>query len=102
MFLKNTKSSHQTLNIAHRGARSLSPENTIASAKKAFEVGADGWEIDVQITRDKKLVVVHEESLTRTSNVNERGMKDLIKVGVDGIITDFPQKLSKVLNVDFC
>jgi len=71
MFLKNAKFSHRVLNIAHRGARSLAPENTIASAKKAFEIGADGWELDVQMTYDKKLVVIHDESLTRTSNVKE-------------------------------
>ena len=61
----------KVFNIAHRGARSLAPENTISAARKALEVGADGWELDVQMSRDKKLVVIHDESLVRTSNVKE-------------------------------
>lgn len=60
-----------TLNIAHRGARSLAPENTLAAAKKALEVGADMWELDVSITADGELVVFHDSSLTRTTNVDE-------------------------------
>lgn len=68
IFLKTV---HPALNIAHRGARSLAPENTIAAAKKALEVGADGWELDVQMTRDKELVVIHDETLARTSNAKE-------------------------------
>ncbi|HIE41540.1 MAG TPA: glycerophosphodiester phosphodiesterase, partial [Candidatus Aenigmarchaeota archaeon] len=38
---------------------------------KALEVGADGWELDVQMTRDRELVIIHDETLTRTSNVEE-------------------------------
>ena len=61
----------QTLNIAHRGARSLAPENTLAAARKAFEIGADLWELDVAMTRDGELFVVHDDTLARTSNVEE-------------------------------
>jgi len=57
------------LNIAHRGARSLAPENTIAASKRASKIGADLWELDVRVTRDKRLVVIHDDTLTRTSNV---------------------------------
>lgn len=60
-----------TLNIAHRGARSLAPENTLASAKKALEVGADMWELDVIPTADGELIVFHDTSLTRTTNADE-------------------------------
>ncbi len=56
------------LNIAHRGARSLAPENTLASAKKAYEAGADLWELDVAVTADGQLVVLHDDTLERTSN----------------------------------
>ena len=59
------------LNIAHRGAGSLAPENTIAAARKALEVGADMWELDVQMTADGKLIVIHDSTLNRTSNVEE-------------------------------
>jgi len=57
------------LNIAHRGVRSLAPENTIAASRMALEIGADLWEFDVQVTCDKKLIVVHDDTLSRTSNV---------------------------------
>jgi glycerophosphoryl diester phosphodiesterase len=59
----------QTLNIAHRGARSLAPENTLAAARVALEIGADLWELDVAMTSDGELFVVHDDTLERTSNV---------------------------------
>ena len=57
--------------IAHRGARSLAPENTIAAARKALELGADIWELDVGMTADGELLVIHDGTLTRTSNAKE-------------------------------
>jgi len=57
--------------IAHRGARSLAPENTISAAKRAFENHADGWELDVAMSVDGELVVLHDDTLERTSNVAE-------------------------------
>lgn len=59
------------LNIAHRGARSLAPENTILSARKAVAVGADMWEMDVALTADGQIVVLHDDTLERTSNAQE-------------------------------
>ena len=56
------------LNIAHRGARSLAPENTLAAARKAFEVGANMWELDVSVTGDGALVVFHDDALTRVTD----------------------------------
>lgn len=56
------------LNIAHRGARSLAPENTLPAARKALALGADLWELDVAVTADRQLVVLHDDTLTRTSN----------------------------------
>ncbi|MEW5988891.1 MAG: glycerophosphodiester phosphodiesterase family protein [Chloroflexota bacterium] len=56
------------LNVAHRGARSLAPENTLAAARKALEVGADMWELDVGASADGQLIVIHDDSLARTSN----------------------------------
>jgi glycerophosphoryl diester phosphodiesterase len=57
--------------IAHRGARSLAPENTLAAAIKALEVGADGWELDVTMSADGELVLLHDDTLQRTSNAAE-------------------------------
>jgi glycerophosphoryl diester phosphodiesterase len=61
----------RVLNIAHRGARSLAPENTLAAARKALEVGADMWELDLRMTADGELIVLHDSTLERTSNVRE-------------------------------
>ena len=57
--------------IAHRGARGHAPENTLASAELAHSVHADLWELDVNYTRDGKLVVMHDDTLIRTTNVEE-------------------------------
>ncbi|MCJ7696594.1 MAG: hypothetical protein MUO40_14380, partial [Anaerolineaceae bacterium] len=54
--------------IAHRGARSIAPENTLAAAAKGLEAGADGWELDVAMSADGVLVVLHDDTLERTSN----------------------------------
>lgn len=59
----------QVMIIAHRGARSLAPENTIQAAVKALESHADGWELDVAMSKDGVLVVLHDDTLERTSNV---------------------------------
>lgn len=56
------------LNIAHRGARSLAPENTLLAAEKGLALGADLWELDVAVTQDGELVVLHDDTLERTSN----------------------------------
>lgn len=59
------------LNIAHRGARSLAPENTLLAGWKAMNSGADIWEIDVQLTSDEIPVVLHDETLGRTSDIQK-------------------------------
>lgn len=59
------------LNIAHRGARSVAPENTLVAGRKAYKAGADAWEFDVRLTADKKLVVIHDETLHRTTNAEK-------------------------------
>lgn len=54
--------------FGHRGARGYAPENTMASFKKALLLGADGVELDVQLTKDRQLVICHDHSINRTSN----------------------------------
>lgn len=58
----------QTLVWAHRGASGYAPENTMPAFEKAIEMGADGIELDVQLTKDGELVVIHDETIDRTSN----------------------------------
>ncbi|MGH7411421.1 MAG: glycerophosphodiester phosphodiesterase family protein, partial [Candidatus Methylomirabilis sp.] len=57
-----------TLNIAHRGASALAPENTMAAFEKAIELGADVIELDLHLTRDGELVVIHDDTLDRTTD----------------------------------
>ncbi|MBI9088611.1 MAG: hypothetical protein JEZ12_05310 [Desulfobacterium sp.] len=61
-----------TKNIAHRGARSVAPENTMAAVRKAFDFGADLLETDVGVTKDEQLILFHDNSLERTTDVEER------------------------------
>jgi glycerophosphoryl diester phosphodiesterase len=58
----------RVLNIAHRGARSLAPENTLVAARAALDVGADMWETDVGVTGDEVLILFHDSTLVRTTN----------------------------------
>src|SRR5690606_2702839 len=55
---------------AHRGAMSSHPENTIPAFMEAIRLGAHMIEFDVQITRDKKLVIMHDETVDRTTDGN--------------------------------
>ncbi|QIJ62066.1 glycerophosphodiester phosphodiesterase family protein [Streptomyces sp. JB150] len=55
--------------IAHRGASGHAPENTLAAVDKAAELGIEWVENDVQRTRDGELVVIHDDSLQRTTDV---------------------------------
>lgn len=60
------------LNIAHRGARSVAPENTLLAARRALAAGADLWEADLAITRDEALILHHDDRLVRTTDVARR------------------------------
>jgi glycerophosphoryl diester phosphodiesterase len=57
--------------IAHRGASVYAPENTLASIDKAAKLGFTWVENDVQRTKDGELVVIHDDSLQRTTNVED-------------------------------
>ena len=54
--------------IAHRGGSLEAPENTVASLKHGVSVGADWQELDVTLTKDNKLIVIHDDTLERTTN----------------------------------
>lgn len=57
-----------TLVFAHRGSKGTHPENTLIAFKEAIRVQADGIELDVQYTKDKELVVIHDGDVNRTTN----------------------------------
>jgi len=58
----------KVLVIAHRGASGYEPENTLRSVEKALELGADMVEVDVHVSRDGYIVVIHDARLERTTN----------------------------------
>jgi len=52
----------------HRGAAGLAPENTLAAFRKAIELGVDALEMDLHVTRDGEVVIIHDETLDRTTD----------------------------------
>jgi glycerophosphoryl diester phosphodiesterase len=56
------------VNMAHRGASALAPENTIEAFRLALEAGAGGLELDVHMTRDGHIVVIHDATVDRTTS----------------------------------
>lgn len=77
------------LHVAHRGGAGLWPENTMAAFTRAIAAGADGIELDVHLSKDRKLVVHHDESL-----------KPSIARGPDGAWLTRPTPLLKELTHD--
>lgn len=59
---------NELLIIAHRGDSSEAPEHTMPSYEKAINSGADFIEIDLRITKDDQLIVMHDEAVDRTTN----------------------------------
>lgn len=54
--------------IAHRGGPAYAPENTLAAFQNAIDQGVDWLEFDVQMTKDGELIVIHDETVDRTTN----------------------------------
>lgn len=67
--------------IAHRGASAHAPENTLSAFRLALEHGADGVELDAKLTRDGHVVVIHDQTVNRTTGasgvVREMSLKEL-------------------------
>jgi len=70
MLITRVKNHFPVEIIAHRGASYIAPENTLASVKLAWELNADAVEIDIHLTRDKKVVVMHDPTTKRTTPAN--------------------------------
>lgn len=58
----------KTLVFAHRGSKSNNPENTLAAFREAIRVQSDGIELDVHLSLDNELIVIHDEKIDRTTN----------------------------------
>lgn len=58
--------------FAHRGFSGQYPENTMLAFDQAHELGVDGFELDIQLTKDRKIVVFHDQAIERTTNGHGR------------------------------
>ncbi len=67
--------------IGHRGAKGHAPENTLISFQKALDLGVDGMELDVHLSADNQIMVIHDETVNRTTNgdgfVNQLSLQEL-------------------------
>ena len=72
------------VNIAHRGASAYAPEHTLTAYRLALEMGADYVEQDLQLTRDRQLVCLHDATLERTTDVEEVFPDRAVTVETDG------------------
>ncbi|MBT2643862.1 glycerophosphodiester phosphodiesterase [Bacillus sp. ISL-41] len=85
-----------TLILAHRGYAAEYPENTMLAFKEAEKAGADGLELDVQMTRDGELVVIHDEKVDRTTDgtglVMDYKFEDLRKLDARFKFKETPEK----------
>jgi glycerophosphoryl diester phosphodiesterase len=74
--------------VAHRGVPHLAPENTLASFAKAVELGATAIELDVHLTSDGRLAVLHDETVDRTTNgagrVADITLEDIQRLKITG------------------
>jgi glycerophosphoryl diester phosphodiesterase len=82
-------SSSRPLVFAHRGGSALAPENTMAAFANGLAVGADGFELDVQLSRDGVVVVQHDQTVDRTTpghgRVDEMTARDLARLDVPAL-----------------
>ena len=62
------KEDDQTLVIAHRGGRAHAPENTLPAFARSVELGVDVLELDVHLTKDEEIVVLHDATVDRTTD----------------------------------
>lgn len=62
------KNADKVITVAHRGASGYAPENTMAAFEKAVEMKADYIELDVQLSKDGQLVVIHDTTVDRTTD----------------------------------
>jgi glycerophosphoryl diester phosphodiesterase len=69
------------LKIGHRGAKGHQPENTLISFQKAIDLKVDGIELDVHLSSDGEIIVIHDDTIDRTSNgkgfVNKLSLPEL-------------------------
>ncbi len=113
------KLSHNTLIIAHRGESFLAPENTMSAINLSWEKGGRAVEIDVQLTGDKEIVVIHDKKTGRVGDkslsVRRSSLKELKTVDVGskkgdqwkgekiptlaGVLASIPQQAKLIIEI---
>ena len=97
------------LNIAHRGASGTFPENTLSAFRAAIDARADMCELDVQLTRDGAVVVIHDETVDRTTDgqgeIAELTLEELKRLDAGakfkGASADVADKIAHQLSADY-
>ncbi|MEA3453813.1 MAG: glycerophosphodiester phosphodiesterase family protein [Candidatus Caldatribacteriota bacterium] len=87
--------------IGHRGAKGIAPENSLCGFKKAIELGIDGIELDVHLTKDGKLIVIHDMDLQRLVglriSIKQLTFKELKEYDISKYFTKNQEKIMKKL-----
>ena len=87
--------------IGHRGAKGIAPENSLCGFKKAIELGIDGIELDVHLTKDGKLIVIHDMDLQRLAglriSVKQFTFKELKEYDISKFFTKNQEKIMEKL-----
>lgn len=68
IFAANLTQMNSILKIGHRGAKGHEPENSLLSFQKALDLKVDGIELDVHLSSDGEIIVIHDETIDRTTN----------------------------------
>jgi len=87
--------------IGHRGAKGIAPENSLSAFKKAVELGIDGIELDVHLTKDEKLIVIHDMDLQRLAGlripIKQLTFKELKEYDISNFFTKNQEKIMEKL-----
>ena len=86
------------IKIGHRGARGYEPENTLISFQKALDLGVDGIELDVHLSKDGVVVVIHDETVDRTTD-GIGAIHDLAVAKIKKLRTDKNQQIPTLTEV---
>lgn len=86
------------IKIGHRGACGYKPENTLASFQKAIDLGVDMIECDVWLTKDKKIVVIHDHTVNRTTNGRGK-VKNFTLEGIQKLDAGLGEKIPSLLEL---
>jgi len=96
---------NKPLILAHRGFSGKYPENTMLSFEKAYEYGADGVELDVQLSKDGIPVIIHDSAVDRTTNgsgkISDLSLKEIRFLNAAATFTQFGQQTIPTLEEYF-